>query len=214
MKNLFKCKIKLCILLFSLISLSIIAFIAINIPFGLINSFNGLYVTSTDISEIQSKNYFGPFVSATIKDKMIDVAMVDGDREEVKEVEFKLFHLIPLKTQKIHLIKENHVLVGGCAIGLVLNSDGVMIVGSSPIETANGDYDALKENDIQMGDIITHIEDETVENVSSITKIINKEKNKGRELKVNLKRCGREYETRIKPCYDNRGDIHPKLIVK
>ena len=189
-----------------------------NIPFSKISNFcNGGMVTSSELVEIERGGVFGPFVSARVKNKTLSTACGDVDvksenGEKIfagtkkanfeREIEFKLFNLIPIKTQKVHLLEQNKVLVSGSAVGLVLKTNGVLVVGSSPVATPEGEVDICKTADIKVGDTILQIENETIENVSNISKIVNKEKNIGRELTIKLVRNSRTMDVRVKPCYD------------
>ena len=164
------------------------------LPFSKIIVFDNLaYVTQAELESLEKDNYFGPFISTNIKEN--DVINTSSQKEKSEyepEIEFKLFNLIPIKSKKVKIIKEDKVLAGGTAIGLVLKTDGVLIVGSSLVSTPEGEVDVLEYDNLRIGDIIKQIENETVENVSSISKIINEEKNKGKELEVKLVRKNKE----------------------
>ncbi len=194
--------LKIFIVLCVIFVLSAVGVVLFNIPFSRINIIDDIYITRSELTQIQEKNFFGPFLSATIKDEIIDAVSMGDNNSEDREIEFKLFHLIPIKVKTVHLIKEDKVLLGGYAVGLVLKTDGVMVVGSSPVDTLEGEYDVLESGELMLGDIITQIENETIENVSTISKVINKEKNRDRELTIHIKRDGRECVTSVKPCYD------------
>lgn len=187
--------------------LSVALFICCNIPFVKIADFsNNAYITLNELQRLQTSNVFGPFVAVNIKDESkaanLNITISDDKLSYEPEIQLKLFNLIPIKTQKVKIIKDDKVLVGGCAIGLVLKTEGVMVVGSSPVTTIEGEKDTLEQNVLQMGDIITQIENETVENVSCISKIINKPDNINRELTIRGKRKSKEFEVKVKPCYD------------
>ena len=193
---------KIFILLFFLI----VFIICLNIPFSQILEFsNNPILTSIELKEIQKKGFFGPFVDVSLKDSNTIETINDDslkDSDYYPEIQFKLFNLIPIKTQKIKVLKEDKVLVGGMAVGLVLKTEGVLVVGSSSVTTLTGERDVLSEDLLQVGDVITQIENETIENVSSISNIINKKDNAGRELLVKGIRKNKEFSTRVTPCYD------------
>lgn len=183
----------------------VISVICAKIPFARIIDFsNHAVVTMADLNEIQQGNIFGPFIKLKIKNDY--TATVSKTEKELSytepEVQFKLFNLIPIKSQKVKIIKDDKVLVGGNAVGLVLKTEGVLVVGSSSVSTMQGERDVLSEGVLQLGDIITQIENETIEDVSSVSKIINKEENKDRELVVKGVRKNKEFTTKLKPCYD------------
>ena len=188
---------------------SVVCF-AKNIPFSRLSEvYSTDYITLDELSTIQNKNYFGPFVKMHLKgDKTIDIITKECKYVYEPEIQFKILDLIPIKSHKLKVIGQDKLYVGGAAIGLVLKTDGVLVVGSSPISTPNGEYDALLNSDLKVGDTILKIEDQTVDGVSSISEIINKDENKNKELSVVLKRNNRELTTRLKPCYDVKGETY------
>lgn len=61
----------------------------------------------------------------------------------------------------------------GRAVGIKLFSDGVVVVGMSPIDTEAGQLQPAKEAGLKVGDIVTHIngsEVESIEHVQSVLK--------------------------------------------
>lgn len=193
----------LCLAIFSLMvvaSLPFSTFLALD---------NGAFVTESELNFIKAKNRFGPFVFATIENK--DTVATSSQNEEVEytpQIQFKLFNLLPIKTKKVKLLKNDKILVSGSAIGLVLKTEGVLVVGSSPISTDDGEKDIIEDRVLQVGDIIKRIENETIDDVLSIAKIINKEENRGRELTINLIRKGREMEVKLTPTFDNKSESY------
>ena len=177
-----------------------------NIPFSRIFEFtNNTTLTSIELKEIQGKRFFGPFISVCLKDSKIIQTLNDNSLNNLNfypEIQFKLFNLIPIKTQKVKILKEDKIFVGGNAVGLSLKTDGVLVVGSSSVTTLTGERDVLNEKVLQVGDVLTQIEGETIEGVSSISNIINKKENIGRELLIKGIRKNKEFCSKIKPCYD------------
>lgn len=202
-----KCKKKWIVFSILLVVLVAVIGVVIEIPFGKIKTFSSCgFLTPKELCQLENQNYFGPFISAHIKSGTIETSNTSMSTSYEPEIEFKLFNLIPIKTQKIRILHSDKVFAGGCAIGLVLKTDGVLVVGSSPVFTLEGERDVLDEGKLQIGDVIKQIENETIEDVSSISQIINEEKNKDRELEVKLLRKNKEIYTKIKPCYDIKSD--------
>ena len=145
----------------------VIAYVVLNIPFSKIMVFDDLaYVTQGELESLKRDNYFGPFISANVRENdVVNTSSQNEKNEYEPEIEFKLFNLIPIKSKKVKIIKSDKVLAGGTAIGLVLKTDGVLIVGSSPVTTPEGEVDVLEDDNLKIGDIIKQIENETVENV-------------------------------------------------
>lgn len=182
-------------------------FIFVNIPFSKIVDFsNNAVLTSTELAEIEKSKVFGPFISLKLKDNLAIETINNKNNNYQPEVQFNLFNLIPIKTQKVKVINNDKVLVGGVAVGLVLKTEGVLVVGSSPVFTLDGVRDVLTEEKLQIGDVITQIENETIENVASVSEIVNKEENINKELNIKGIRKNKEFTTKIKPCYDVKSE--------
>ena len=177
--------------------------ICLNIPFSKISNFsNSYFLTQSELLELSSDNYFGPFISAKVKANVVNALNRDIFDSYEPEIEFKLFNLIPIKSKRVKILRSNKIFASGSAVGLVLKTDGVLIVGSSLVSTLDGEKDALNDGVLKLGDTIVQIENENVENVSSISKIINEEKNKDRELDIKIIRKNKEISTKIKPIFD------------
>ena len=151
-----------------------------------------IIVNKSTIQDI-NKNAFGKLVSPEI----------EGDLETSTNNTFcckmtlKLFNVIPIKKVELRVV-EDKIFASGDSVGFSLNTNGLIVIGSSKIQTENGLEDAINDN-IKSNDIITEIADEEVKNVSDISKIINKEENAGKTLKVKLIRNNEEIETTITP---------------
>lgn len=75
------------------------------------------------------------------------------------------------KSQASEVTKQ--VIPLGRAVGIKLFSDGVVVVGMSPIDTEVGQLQPAKEAGLKVGDIVTHIngnEVDTIESVQSLLK--------------------------------------------
>lgn len=192
-------------LLLTIIFLIVSFFVCINIPFAKIIDFsNNAIITSSELSSLQNSNVFGPFVSVKLKENQKSVlANLNAYSSSYSpEIQFKLFNLIPFKTQKVKIIEDDRVLIGGSAIGLVLKTEGVLVVGSSPVTTSSGDIDVLESGCLKIGDVITQIENETVDCVSKVSEIINRKENIDKELLVKGIREKKEFELKLKPLFD------------
>lgn len=60
----------------------------------------------------------------------------------------------------------------GRAVGIKLFSDGVVVVGMSPIETSLGESQPAKEAGLKVGDIVTHMNGNEVDTIESVQDIL------------------------------------------
>lgn len=80
----------------------------------------------------------------------------------------------------------------GRAVGIKLFSDGVLVVGMSPIDTDTGSQQPAKDAGLKVGDIVTHIngnEVDTIENVQELLKDA-----QGNPLAMAVLRSGKELQ--------------------
>lgn len=72
----------------------------------------------------------------------------------------------------------------GRAVGIKLFSDGVVVVGMSPIDTEVGQLQPAKEAGIKVGDIVTHINGTEVDTIESVQEMLKEADNTPMALAV------------------------------
>ena len=153
---------KFCICLIFLFLIFLLT-ITVQVPFGTIFSLpQDVYLSYSDIDLINSQNFFGSAITLDVKDDVLSAS--NEDNKEIY-VEFKLFDLIPIKTQKVKLLSENEVIASGEIVGMNMKIKGLIVI-SSDIEQ------------IYKGDIIQMINDDEVlsfEQVEELLSNINSE---------------------------------------
>ena len=114
---------------------------------------------------------------------------------------FLTFLLIPLNT----LAYSKYLVPGGENLGITIKSKGVLIVGFYDTNTKN--------NDLKLGDIITSINDTTVDSISDMLSLVDKNKEKI-SLKVGYKRNNEFKYTTLELEKDKNGVYKTGLYVK
>ena len=103
-------------------------------------------------------------------------------------LDFKLFGIFPIKHISVDIVPTIKVVPGGQAIGVKLNTKGVLVVGYSDIMGEDGKiYSPYKQGKIQIGDIILEVNGKEIKRAEDITNIANKLKGKALKLKINRK---------------------------
>lgn len=117
-------------------------------------------------------------------------------------LQLKLFGVIPLKQINVDVLPEIQLVPGGHSIGVLLRTDGVMVVGYSPVLNENNEpLFPAKDADIAIGDVITEINGTKVLTDDQVKNIISSLGNSRFEMTV--KRNGRQYVKYITPLYCN-----------
>ena len=132
---------------------------------------DNMYVTASDVASINDSADY-PLVKFSL-DKNLNVS----DSESIyTTMDIKLFGWLPIKKVKVKLLNDTEVYVGGNTIGFYLNSDGVIVVGSNPIFTENGNVEPIT-NEIKSGDIIKKINGVEIKDIKDIEYELNKRRN-------------------------------------
>lgn len=115
-------------------------------------------------------------------------------------LKLKLFGVIPLKQINVDVLPEIQLVPGGHSIGVLLRTDGVMVVGYSPVLNARNEPSfPARDADIAIGDIITEINGTKVFTDDQVKTIVSSLGNT--RIKMTIKRNGRQYERLITPEY-------------
>jgi len=119
-------------------------------------------------------------------------------------VEFKLLGFIPIRTVQVDVLPPVKLVPGGHSIGVVLRSHGVIVVGNSPIQNAEGQYvTPAKDAGINVGDIILSINGIPVQSDNQVAEIIDNCGQNKQPLSVLLKRSNENIMINLFPVLCN-----------
>ncbi len=79
------------------------------------------------------------------------------------------------KDVSVSVLPATNVVIGGDAIGIRLYSEGVLVIGKMPVQGMDGKwYEPYSQSKIEIGDIITKINDEEVETITDLVDAVNR----------------------------------------
>ncbi|KUO50538.1 MAG: hypothetical protein APF76_07780 [Desulfitibacter sp. BRH_c19] len=111
-----------------------------------------------------------------------------------------LFGLIPLKEIKVDVVPQIKVYPSGHSIGVVLNAQGVIVVGFSPVTNeSNTEIEPAKDQGIQIGDIISKINNQAVGSDRELAELIDKYGQLEKQLTIEVIRNGLKMDFSIEP---------------
>lgn len=111
---------------------------------------------------------------------------------------------IPIKQVNVDVIPEYKVYPGGQSIGVKLNTLGVLVVGHHQVDTVEGKQSPGEIAGIQVGDIITKINGETIEQMSDVAPFVQNAGKSGAPLDVVITRDKKTIETKLVPLKDKQ----------
>lgn len=114
----------------------------------------------------------------------------------------KLFGLIPLKQVSVAVLPETYLYPGGQSIGILLRTDGVLAVGFSPIINEKGrKSNPAEEAGINLGDVITAVNDKSISTDDQLAEMINAFGAKGEEITLEIDRAGKQRSITLEAAY-------------
>lgn len=101
------------------------------------------------------------------------------------EVTLKVWGYIPVKTIEVESVPVKRVVLGGHSIGVLLQSNGIMVVGFAPITTPEGEkISPAREQGIEIGDLIMAVDGYEVKTENDLARIIDEKKDETVSLRI------------------------------
>ena len=124
-----------------------------------------------------------------------------------------LFDKIDLKTIDVNVMEEVEVIPVGEVVGVKLYTSGVLVVGTSSIESQNGEvYKPFKDTQIQEGDSIIAVNGTTINNTTDLIEII--QNSNGEKIEITYVSNEQEQKCEITPVKDKEGKYKIGLWVR
>ena len=117
-------------------------------------------------------------------------------------LELKIFGFIPFKKINVNVVPNLSLYPGGQSVGVLLRTEGILIVGQSPIidEKGNAHFPA-KDVGIENGDIILKLNDHELMTDDQLARLINDYGKKNKKVILTLKRGNQIFTREVKPIY-------------
>jgi stage IV sporulation protein B len=122
-------------------------------------------------------------------------------------LELRLFGLIPLKRINVDVVPDIRLIPGGHSIGVLLRTEGVLVIGYSPVLKQNNEVSfPAREADIRVGDVIISINGEKIVSDDQAGKIIAENPNPQQGIKITIARDGKLLQRVVYPqlCEDTK----------
>lgn len=95
---------------------------------------------------------------------------VSSQKQQEGTIVFKLFGVIPIRKVKVNILPEEEVYIGGVPIGIMLFTDGAVVISENMVNTLDG---TTKTNDFfKKGDIICSINGKHIDSLKQISTLL------------------------------------------
>ena len=125
------------------------------------------------------------------------VPVSGGDTALSTQAELKLGGIIPVKTVSLIQSEQQYLIPCGTPFGLKMLTDGILVVGLSPIETDTGILCPAQSAGIRKGDIITAASGEKLDSFDELSETV--AGSRGSAVELTVWREGRELQFSVVP---------------
>lgn len=118
------------------------------------------------------------------------------------QLELRLFNLIPFKQISVDVMPSIYLIPGGHSIGVLLRTDGAMVVGFAPVIAANDEASfPAKDAGMAVGDLIVKVNGKDISTDDQVKEIIGAWKPENGNLTFTVKRKDSFLEKTVSPQY-------------
>lgn len=120
------------------------------------------------------------------------------------KINIKLFGFLTFKQVDVEVVEKVELIPGGDSVGIYLETDGVMVLGTGVISGEDGLNYEPTLNKLNSGDYIVAINDQKIDNKEQVMDIISK--SEGQELRIQVRRKDEYLSYNITPIKTASGD--------
>ena len=133
-----------------------------------------------------------------LNSKLTSFTLIDGITKGTANAKLKIFNLLPVKNVTVNVVPDKKVIPSGEAIGVKIQTKGVLVVGLSSITSEDGKKRSpAADAGFEIGDTILEINSQKIEKDRDITNMVNS--NKEESLNFLIEREGRQQNIDVKP---------------
>ncbi len=147
---------------------------------------------SIGVISINNKSVNRMNCDVELKDKFL----VYSNRVGSYNAHLKAFGVINLRKLNVKVIDDTEVMVGGIPIGIYMETDGLLVLGTGKVKTRSGLQDSNAMNIIKAGDYIYELNGKKVNNKKEFIKMLNDCTKENVILGIN--RNGRHMKLKVK----------------
>jgi len=107
----------------------------------------------------------------------------------------KVLGIVPVKDVNVSVVPADSVVVCGTPFGVMLYSQGVMVVGSAPFKSAQGNVDPALDAGIKVGDMILSIDGVQVNSIEDVTECV--KRSGGKKMNFLCSRDGKNFTAAV-----------------
>lgn len=115
------------------------------------------------------------------------------------DTEIRLFGFIPVKRMVVSVVATKTVVPGGQSIGVLLHSEGVLVVGEAPVETRTGKKNPARDVGIAVGDILIAANQVRLTGEQQLQRVVDKQGRQNKPVSLLVKHGNETKTVVVKP---------------
>ncbi len=127
---------------------------------------------------------------------------VQATEPGIVQLEFRLLGFIPFRRLTVEAVDPVQIRPAGHSIGVVVASDGIMVIDHVPVQDTVGSRFPAREAGIRIGDLILSINGERLESKEHLAERVTAAGEADEPLVVVVRRDERDFEVVVFPHYD------------
>lgn len=155
--------------------------------------------------------YSGFFVTQEIKPGLTE-ASANAYGSGNYTIAYKLFGILPLKEARVEVIKPTYVIPGGVPIGIYMETEGILIIGTGEVTGVDGLNYEPAYRIVQRGDYIQAVNGQVVSDKEELIKAVNEGGNQ--EVILDLDRGGEEIQVKVEAVQTGREEYKLGIWVR
>ncbi len=124
----------------------------------------------------------------------------------------KLFGFIPIKEVNAQVVEERSILPGGIPVGIYVETDGVLVIGTGNVTNLHGDVVSPSENLVKSGDYIREVNGIVIESKEQLIESV--DNCEGKRIILKILREGELIEVAVEPVESEEGGYKIGLWVR
>lgn len=143
-------------------------------------------------------------VSGNINISLLNPVSIKADKEATLKTRLSIMG-ITVKNINLNVKPQVYVIPSGKTVGIRLDTDGVLVLGTGQVDMGNGEFEEPAENILKSGDLITKVNGIAINNKEELQSAV---KSSSEPLRLDIIRSGCPISTTIVPVKsDNENKI-------
>lgn len=128
------------------------------------------------------------------------------------QIQMKLFGFLPIKNIEVSVIEETQVIPCGFPVGIYLETDGILVVGSAKVVDTHGTIMEPAYMVVKSGDYIKKINGEVINSKEDMIRKV--KESEGEEMILTIRRNEEEMDVKITPVETEPGEYKLGIWVR